>query len=282
MIAYLDLCGSPFIDPAEQTKRETTKPLQDVSLPNSPYSLEPFIFGPAVCWNFEDALVHIHEANSLIYFLESGCHDDGAITSFAGNREFAGPPHQSSIRIQSAVVACNDAVVFLRLEPATGFERIKGLLCDLLLKGRPAAGDSACMYVIELFGIVPRIGSADSIAVRRRSARQEGRQVAQRMYDFSSCVAGYSRIFDVEVDIGGHLFRLNRRQIRGNDLCAGEQIAHLNSPVAHARGNVEDVSRRSRLGERCKEEPVVEDQAQCLSLQRQSLLLYNVVGEGVS
>lgn len=89
------------------------------------------------------------------------------------------------------------------------------------------------------------------------------------------------RVLDIKVDIGGYVFGLNGRQVSGDDLGASEQVAHLNGPVAHARGNVEDGARRLRGLKWREEQPVSQEPLDSLALKRQSLLLRSVVGECV-
>lgn len=78
-----------------------------------------------------------------------------------------------------------------------------------------------------------------------------------------------------------HVFRLDGRQVRGDDLRIAKHVAHLDGPVAHARGHVEDGPRRLRGRKGREEQPVAQEPLDGFALERQPLLLGGVVGECV-
>lgn len=66
-----------------------------------------------------------------------------------------------------------------------------------------------------------------------------------KSHDGERMGASVLRVFNVEIHVGWHLFRLDGREVCGYDMCLGESIAHLNRPFSCARGNVQDSSGRA-------------------------------------
>jgi hypothetical protein len=104
------------------------------------------------------------------------------------------------MRIESAIITANITVDFLRLEPTAWLQRGKGLLSNLSLKCRPAAGGSSCMDVIKLLFEVPWVGP--KIGGRR--------QLARRLHCIRKCSEMHLRILDEKVNIGRNLCWLDR------------------------------------------------------------------------
>lgn len=88
----------------------------------------------------------------------------------------------------------------------------------------------------------------------------------------------YLRVVDVKLHIRRHHLGLDRRQVRADHLRRGEQVAHLDGPVANTRGHIEDELRRVRWGERGKVDPAVEEFLDDGPLKRQSLPFRDIVG----
>ena len=134
--------------------------MRKVLPPQPPNLLEALVSRPLVGRDLEDAILHVDEADALKDLLEYRPQHGRALHDLGGVAHLVEPRAHRAGWVQRAVVATEDTLDLLRLEPAAGFQGFKGLLGHFCLKVAPAAGRQAGVYVAELVREVPFIRPA--------------------------------------------------------------------------------------------------------------------------
>jgi hypothetical protein len=121
--------------------------------------LEESISGPRTNRHLIHSLLYIHKADTLINLLELGAYNCWSIKLFRRKYQFSHPRDNWARCIQSAIIALNVAINFLRLKPATGLQSVEGLGSNLGLKARPTTSCYPRVNEIELALKVPWVCS---------------------------------------------------------------------------------------------------------------------------